>query len=400
MRLSVAVIILAAMGLASYRTIRLTVADVCFRSGTDSGLARARGLEPGNLAFYAQAEDSDTLPILKKSVELNPFYGRGFIELGLAAEVAGNTSLAESHYLEAARVDRTYEPRWTLANFYFRRRNPSALFRWTNSALQMAYQDRTPLYQLCWRIGGDPDAILRSAIPAQPHQWAHYLNFLMSLGERLDAAKPVFDLLKSEVGETDLGLLLLYCDRLLGSDRLDEAVEVWNVLCNKRLLPYKALDSASGALITNGDFKHAPLEQGFDWKRNKAEGLSVIAPLPDGGLRVGFTGRQPEATGVVQQTLALLPSRKCRLSYRYRTEGIEPGSGLHWEIAGRGANAEEWLASSSDLSSAEWKETGLVLSTPAIRGPARLALVYRRGVGTTRIEGTLWLKWVRFEIAP
>ena len=40
--------------------------------------------------------------------------------LRLAAETAGDTKTAEASLLRAAAMDRTYLPRWTLANFYLR----------------------------------------------------------------------------------------------------------------------------------------------------------------------------------------------------------------------------------------------------------------------------------------
>ena len=49
-------------------------------------------------------------------------------QAGLAAETRGDAALAEKWLQEAATVDRQYEPRWTLANFYFRQSQPTCKF--------------------------------------------------------------------------------------------------------------------------------------------------------------------------------------------------------------------------------------------------------------------------------
>jgi hypothetical protein len=95
----------------------------------------------------------------------------------------------------------------------------------------------------------------------------------------------------------------------------------------------------------------------------------------------------------VEQSVVLAPSRDYRLRYAYRTEGVRPGSGLRWQI-GRLSGGGAWSAASPDLSSQEWTEGGMDFTTPPDTGAARLSLGYTRALGTTRIEGSLWLREV------
>jgi hypothetical protein len=102
---------------------------------------------------------------------------------------------------------------------------------------------------------------------------------------------------------------------------------------------------------------------------------------------------------VLEQVLPLVPSRRYRLRFSYRTEGIAPGSGLRWEVA-KLAGSGDWSAGSTDLSSENWKQEEFDFTTPPDMGSGRLALTYRRALGTTRIEGSVRLEKVSLDFAP
>ncbi len=394
-----ALVALASLGTATYWTLRLAYADRLFHTGVSAAVVRARELAPGNATYFAAAGDCSEPPVLETAVAFNPFYARGWIELGLGAELAGDTARAEHLLLEAARVDKTYEPRWTLANFYFRRGDRQGLWRWAKKALEIAYQDQTPLFRLCWRISSDPAEILSGAIPAQPRILAQYLSFLIQR-ENLDAAEAVGDLLAPQAGEAETPVLLFCCDRLLQKGRDRVALRFWNTLCLRHRIDRQPLQPGSGVSLTNGDFSAVPLEAAFDWRLPRAEGIAFVVPAgPEGGLRASFSGRQPEAARVLEQVLLLLPSRRYRLRFSYRTEGIAPGSGLRWEVA-RLTGGGEWSAGSADLCAEDWKQEEFDFTTPPDMGSGRLALRYSRALGTTRIEGSVWLRKVSLEFAP
>jgi hypothetical protein len=379
--------------------LRLAYADRLFHTGAIAAVARARELAPGNASYFTSAADSADRPILEAAIALDPYYSHGWIELGLEAELAGDTARAERLLLEAARVDKTYEPRWTLANFYFRRGDREGLWRWAKKALEIAYQDQTPLFLLCWRIGSDPAEILSRAIPPQPRFLAQYLTFLLQR-EKLDAAEAAGDLLAPKSGEAETALLLFLCDRLLGKGRDGSALRLWNTLCLRHRIDRQPLQPGSGASLTNGDFSAAPLETAYDWRLRRAEGITFAAPAgPAGGLRASFSGDQPEVAPVLDQTLPLVPSRRYRLRFSYRTEGVAPGSGLRWEVA-RLAGGAGWSAGSADLCSEDWKQEEFDFTTPPDTGSGQLTLSYRRALGTTRIEGSIWLRTVSLGFAP
>ena len=80
--------------------------------------------------------------------------------------------------LDAARGDRQYEPRWTLANFYFRQQRTDAFWTWVRAALEVSYGDRDAAFDLCWKASHDAAEILRRGIPERHAVVAALLDYL------------------------------------------------------------------------------------------------------------------------------------------------------------------------------------------------------------------------------
>ncbi len=390
MRSLAACAVATALGLGTYWTLRLGYADRLFHVGTPATLSRARELARGNAAYYTSPPGATSA--LKTAVEVNPRYSPGWIDLGLAAELEGDLPKAERLLLEAFKVDKTYGPRWSLANFYFRRGDRERFFYWAREAAQIAYQDQTALFMLCWRMSQDPETILARAMPNRRDILAQYLAFLIRQ-KNLQAAEPVGERLSKESAAEGLPLLLAYCDWLLQAGRTEAALRVWNTLCSRGVLARQPLAPRDGRSLTNADFSSVPLAAGFDWRLPAAEGVSFARAGASAGLRVSFSGKQPEDCRLVEQAVVVAPSRNYRLRYVYRTEGVTPGSGLRWQVR-QLSGLRAWSVSSPDLSSQEWTEGAMDFTTPSDAGATLLSLGYKRTLGTTRIEGSLWLREV------
>ncbi|RPI19244.1 MAG: hypothetical protein EHM65_01590, partial [Acidobacteriales bacterium] len=268
-RLLVAGTAVALLGLAACWTLRFGLADRWFHSGSSAAIARARHLSPGNASYFADPGDRAAL---EEARTLNPRSSSAWIRLGLLTELDGDTARAEQLLLEAARVDRTYEPRWTLANFYFRRADREKFWLWARQALQMAYNDQSPLFLLCWQLTQDSGVILDRAIPGRALVLAEYLNFLILQG-KLEAAAPVGERFAALAGVQSLPLLLSYCDRLLQERRTSAALRIWNSLCARHILATRPLAPPQGRSLTNGDFASTPVSAGFDWRITPPDGV-------------------------------------------------------------------------------------------------------------------------------
>ena len=96
-RSAVAVVSVISLGLASYYTLRLAVADQHYRANTLADLSRAVELDPLNarmwtwLAEHQEHAGLDSTAALRTAASLSPFDAAPKIRLGLRAELAGAT---------------------------------------------------------------------------------------------------------------------------------------------------------------------------------------------------------------------------------------------------------------------------------------------------------------------
>jgi hypothetical protein len=254
----------------------------------------------------------------------------------------------------------------------------------------MAYQDQTPLFQLCWRISQDPAVILTRAIPDRPAMLGQYLNYLLAEGKAAES-EPVGERLIERTTTEGLPLLLSYCDRLIGAGRLAGALRAWNALCARGRLPYRALDPTQARSLTNGDFSAPPLSAGFDWRLQLPEGVTGGRISSMEAFRFSFSGSQPERCQLLSQVLPLEASRGYRLAYAFRTEGIPSPSGLRWYVSDL-VSRKELSATHLNSSSDSWNRGTFDFVAPPDSRGVLLVLEYQRAHGTTRIEGNLWLR--------
>jgi hypothetical protein len=374
---------LAAMGIAMWFSIVLARADAYFRKGTPESVARALEITPRNTeyltlrALQLDYDGADSSVVTKRIAELSPFASAPRIKLGLAAEIAGDSAGAEKWLLEAAAVDHQFEPRWTLANFYFRQEKPNEFWRWMHAALEVSYADRTPAFDLCWRVSQDAGEILRRAIPDQHDTVATYLIYLAQT-KRLSAITPVARRLAAFRDKADEMLLYGVCDQLLAA-RDAAARDIW-------LLAQQAAPNG----IFNGDFATAPLNHGFDWRTVDSSGVTHINLSAPAGHRIALNGQQAEFSELLAQTLALATGKRYTLRWESRTSSLKKPTGIEWRVSGQRGP----LAPSPDWARGE-------LTFTASDSFPSLELIYQRPVGEPRAEGSIELRQVRLtEIHP
>ena len=132
--------------------------------------------------------------------------------------------------------------------------------------------------------------------------------------------------------EADTPVLLAACDRLIADDRAGQAIRIWNKLAELHRIPYPVLAPDSGRSLTNGDFTMLPMSQGFDWRLPGVGGVATLLDERPAGLRISFSGRQPENCDVLNQFLPVVENSNYELQFLYRTAGIAPDTGLGWRI--------------------------------------------------------------------
>src|ERR1017187_10326930 len=271
MRLSVmrsTVLAIALTGLAAASTWSILVgwADYWARQLTVAATEKALALTPWQAGYYFQLailiSDDDpkrASEALQRAVAMNPSDSRSWIELGLRVEADGHNATAERYFLRAAEVDKEYLPKWTLANYYFRRDQESKFWFWAKAAAQMLYGDPLPLFRLSGKVVEDGNLIDRLEI-RRPDIQAAYLSYLLSQG-RLDLIEPALHRLLDQDRESDVPLLLATCDRLIEAKRVDEALAVWNGLAKARKIPYAPLVPQTEKILPTTNFSLGPAVQ-------------------------------------------------------------------------------------------------------------------------------------------
>lgn len=393
----------AAAGLAAATawSVRVGWADAWFRTETVAGTEKALSLTPDQadysvrLALLVSDDDpARAAEALGRAVALNPRDARAWIELGLRYDAGGNSALAERALLRAAEESRTYLPRWTLMNYYFRRHDTEGFWRWAKRAVPLIWGDPLPLFHLCGRVREDGELIARLDI-RRPEWRVAYLFYLLDAG-RSDLAGPSVRRLRESHRDADAPLLLAACDRLLAAGRSGDARAIWDGLSAARRTPGGSVRGGSGGSIYNGDFAAPPTGHGFDWRLPRIEGISAAREEAPAGLRLTFSGGQPDSAEPLAQLAPVEENTAYELKFDYRTSEIAAGAGPNWRIgdAGRGLG----IAAGESLGSEDPTEGRIAFVTPPGCRLLRVALASERRPGATRIAGYIVLRNV--ELRP
>src|ERR1017187_9509030 len=146
--------IVLVVAVAVYWAARLARAEHLSRNSQLADRQRAVRVAPG-ASLYERLGDKieetggDPLPALVHAAELDPANAEYRMRVGLRAEMAGQFDVAERNLLAAARLSRLYQPRYLLAQYYFRRQNAGEFFQWAHAAFDIAYGDVLALLDLC-----------------------------------------------------------------------------------------------------------------------------------------------------------------------------------------------------------------------------------------------------------
>jgi len=228
----------------------------------------------------------------------------------------------------------------------------------------------------------------------RPDVRAAYLEYLLGRG-RADLAMPAARKVLEGGREEDTAALLDACDRLLEAKRVDDAAEIWNGLSERHRISAGRVDADKGPVVANGGFA-APGGRGFDWRLAELEGVSASGEEAPGGLRLTFSGKQPEECEVLSGFLPLKAGTRYSMKFQYRTEAIAAGAGLRWRVTE--VDGGTTLAEGESLSAESETQGAMEFETPRDCRLGRLALRYQRAAGTTRIAGYVVLRML--EVTP
>ncbi|MFQ5723306.1 MAG: tetratricopeptide repeat protein, partial [Terriglobia bacterium] len=240
---------------------------------------------------------------------------------------------------------RTPETLWRAGNFWLRAGEPARAYPYFHRALA-AQPNLAPLVaQVSHRLLGDPDLVLRQALPAQPRFFLVYLRYLLTIEDNAAAAR-VWDRLVEQGGSFPVRQGLFYLDSLIGHQQASEAEKVWNDL--KRLgLVAGGSSSPEGELLHNSDLRQPILNGGFGWRAVGVANVNLSrGPARPGSqtpaLVIRFVGDENLDYRHFFQYVLVEPNRRYRFQAWMSTEEITTESGPRLEVAelGRGGGVE------------------------------------------------------------
>ena len=399
--LAIKVACLAALAAGVAWNLRLAAADLVARRHQAGSLRQAIRIMPVNGAYAAQLADevyaSDppfARSLLQRAVALNPYDAPSWIQLGLLDEAANNMAAAEHALLQAAEVDATFLPSWSLANYYFRRQNPTRFWYWAQRAAHIAPDDATPLFRLAWFVSPSVPVIENRLQLQRPMIESQFVSFLITQGDPLAVSQAAAHLLdSSNHGITQP--ILRACDWLIAAKRPGLALPLWNGLAERHQLAYAPVNPDD--TITNGLFAHSPTALGFDWHMPAVEGVSSFLNTGPNALGFELSGEEPDQFVLLDQTAPVRAEKNYTLQVDYDTDGIPAGSGLAWTI--QNALTGAILARTASLSAGQGGTATACFAAPANSAFIDLSLNYQRQPGTMRPAGKLTLKQVKLSPA-
>jgi hypothetical protein len=395
LRVALGLILAVPLVFGLFRAVRLSRAENIARGDDLKSLISASLLEPSNAAYHARIVELE--PARRQELDLalrldarNPSW---WMILASRQEQEGDAAAAEQSLLKANTVSQYYLPRWTIAYFYYRQRRVPEFSRWARAALSSGSGDTESIYRMARKLDLPPSEILKVIVPNDSDRVASYAEFLARDGS-IDQLYGPLKMLVSLGAVSRRDSILENVANLFSNGQIPESVSLWNEMVGKGWLPFSQLDPQAGKVLSRDNFRGPIIQHGFDWRFPNTAGVSIASGQPDGGLRVEFSGSEPAEFPIAYQWIPLLPARKYRLAVRYHTQSIHHDSGLEWVV--REHPSSKRLAvlplTNRDGDDAEQSVTFEMPKSPA---PAELVLSYARRLGTTKVEGVLWIQSVK-----
>ncbi len=332
----------------------------------------------------------------RRAIGLNPFNPASWDGLATAYLQLADQPKAEAALRGAVAV-LPHSPRagWRLANFLLLQgRHREAL-----PALRVAAAAdrnlRAVVFDLGWKILGDPADVLRQLVPVEPEARADYLTFLMGRGKLVEAYD-VWREIHGWVAATGSRLGYNYTEALAWAGRGQEAARVWEQLQADLGL---SVPKPEGELICNGDFETEIQNAGLDWHLDSGAGWKIsldnfVLQNASRSLRVAFEGTANPDFAAVWQLVPVEPNQQHLFRGYLKTDSITTDQGVFFEVRATGVPAQESFILSTPVRTGTnpWTEERLAFRT----GPNTrvVALYLRRRVSSkfnNKIQGKVWI---------
>lgn len=385
------------------------------RAADSTSMEAAARLDAGNdenwgrWARQLEQEGRSGLPGWQRASQANPRRGVWLIEAALQWEAARDAAQAERLLLEAERFNRLWTPRWTLAGYYLRQGRRDKAIQWARSAGERLFGDGRALFALCREAGAGDRRILDEVVGDDPENLAAFLRDAAQRGsvEALEPAAARYlearQRSKRRAGSPEQALetVEIALDALLLGDEGAAAVRV-----AERLKQQSRAEPEPGGfqeIVSNANFRPPWTGRGFSWRHREVEGVEVRPASGDSGVRIAFSGSQPENVELLAQAVYCPRGGTWELNLDYQAQNLVPAqSGVRWQLEpfGRSLAAARLDETEPVWSADSWSAWRERWEVPQGGGVFRLVLAAKRAFGQPRVEGVLsfrriGLRWLK-----
>jgi tetratricopeptide (TPR) repeat protein len=403
-RLSISILVLVALFLASYFILRAWKGTHLLQSSpSKENFLRAIRLIPSSpdpyhrMSLFHEWEMKsidleESLRFLKEAIERNPFEQRYWLDLAQLLHLKGERKGSEQALEKAISVFPTgYRGRWVSATLLLQHGSfDKALPHFTY--ILSHYPNRSRLvYEISNRAIDDQDLLLEKLIPREASSINRYIGYLCEKGD-YELAKKAWQKKVSYGFKSGREETIRYIEFLIGKGKLNEGFEAWKEALREEGLTIPA----DGNLVTNGAFEQDKLlGGGFDWKIGKVKGAEIsfdssVASDGKRSLKIAFDGKENVNFHHVYQYVPLRPETEYLLRTSMKSDKITTRSGVKIEIIGIGPRL--YSASEPVTGTNEWNVMTLTFKTPA---GSQGGMVRVRREETQKLDrfigGTVWI---------
>ncbi len=351
--------------------------------------------------FLNGAQDyTNALKLLQRSVDLDPYEGRYWVDLAAVHQVRGEAHQSQEVLERALRAEPTsIEIAWETANFYLAQND-------TNRALPLfrvtVQYDPNPsntlrALDLSWRSTKSVSRIVSQVLPSQAAPYFAFLKLLVA-GNQSGAANELWRDLIAQKFIFSAEEAFLYFDYLIQTQQIDQAKEVWTDL--SKVHP-ELQDDVTTNLVLNGGFETEFLNGGFEWRSRQAGLITILLDTNEvhrgsRALQITFAGPAVSDTGVYQY-VPVQPSTAYRFGAYVKTRDIVTASGPR--LAVEDSSTGKVLATTDEfLETNGWSEHTAEFVTGTDTHMVILRIV--RIPGNPLIKGTFWIDDVELTPTP
>lgn len=351
-------------------------------------------------SLWQPLDDSTSPEVIysyRQALIRNPFDIQSWSDLATEYSRLGDYAHAEAALRTGlVAIPHSPEMAWRLGNILLQRGHPEASYYYFRSA---ATSDSTLLpsvFELGWKLLGDPQRILERLVPTDPANQREFFYYLVWKKGILTESYFMWQKLLSEPNQMVIKLGENYAEALAGGGLGEEARRVWKQTLD---LSGSAGTQSDGERITNGDFE-APLHNaGLDWRIVKERGVQIsldnfVARSGSRSLRIMFDGTTNPEFSSVWQWIPVEPGTSYRFRAFLRTENISTDNGIYLSLSTQKAPpAESWERSTANLvGTTPWAQQEIEFHTGLNTRVILVRLRRRRSSKLNHLlQGTVWL---------